>query len=77
MQYERLICNTPFPIYVLRYVFYFFDRIFKFIFQYLFSFVITYVVAWYQIQILRLRVNPTLNQGPDSSIDRLDLFGSC
>ena len=61
-------CNTPFPEYILRYVFWFFDHIFWFSFCIYFCFMIicAFILNW--IRIRGLRINPSLNRGPDPNI---------
>ena len=68
-------CNTPFSEYVLRYVFIFFDHNFQFTFRICFCFVIIYPSVFHWIRIREVRVNPSLNRGPDPCV-LLDLVFS-
>ena len=56
-------CNTPFPEYVLSYVFRFFDRIFWFTSCICFVLWIIYMIVLFWIRIHGLGVSPSLNRG--------------
>jgi len=69
-------CNTtPFPEYVLRYVFWFFLSYFFIFPHFYFYFIIIYIITWYRIWIFGFRIKLSLNPGPNPSV-LLDLL-SC
>ena len=61
-------CNTPFPEYVLSYVFRFFDRIFRFVSCIYSVLWIPYVIVLSWIWIRGFGVSPSLNRRPDPRV---------